>query len=128
MFGATNIVKNIDKEKYVYSDYGIAFVEKSEWNFGNEYTRNVIIFGVHNSSSSHVDNLKNTFLVLGEGDTFGLNGNFGAPEKKFSINFTEANTKFCLNVHYNADNGYLFVNGKEILNSHKYLMTKNNIN
>ena len=56
--------------------------------------------------------------MLGEGDTFDLNVNFGAPEKKFSINFTEANTKFCLSVHYNADNGYFFVNGKEILNSH----------
>ena len=60
----------------------------------------------------HADDLKNTFLVLGEGDTFGLNGNFGAPEKKFGINFTEGNSKFCLSGHYNADNGYLFVNGK----------------
>ena len=29
-FGATNIVKNSDKEKHVYSDYGIAFDGKSE--------------------------------------------------------------------------------------------------
>ena len=45
-FGATNIVKNIDKEKYVYSGYGIAFDGKIEWSFGNDYTRNVMIFGV----------------------------------------------------------------------------------
>ena len=38
-----------------------------------------------------------------------------SPEKKFSINFTKANTKFCLSLHYNADNSYLFVNGKEII-------------
>ena len=36
-------------------------------------------------------------LVLGERDTFGINGSFGVPEKKISINFTKANTKFCLN-------------------------------
>ena len=46
LFGATNIVKNIDKEKYVYSGYGIAFDEKIEWSFSNDYTRNVMIFGV----------------------------------------------------------------------------------
>ena len=34
-----------------------------------------------NSSSSHSNNRKNNFLVLAEGDTFGINGNFGAPEK-----------------------------------------------
>ena len=35
-------------------------------------------------------------------------------KKKFSINFTKANRKFCLSLHYNADNSYLFVNGKDI--------------
>ena len=35
-------------------------------------------------------------------------------KKKFSINFTKANTKFCLILDYNADNSYLFLNGKEI--------------
>ena len=114
LFGATNIVKNSDKEKYVYSGYGVAFDGKCEWSFGNYYAKNVIIFCVDNSLSSHTDNLKNNFLILGEGATFGINGSFGAPEKKFSINFSKANTTFCLSLHYNADNNYLFVNGKEI--------------
>ena len=35
-------------------------------------------------------------------------------EKKFKINFTKANTFICLSLNYNADNSYLFVNGKEI--------------
>ena len=35
----------------------------------------------------------------------------------YSINFTKANTKFCLSLHYNRVNRYLFVNGKEI---HKF--------
>ena len=34
--------------------------------------------------------------------------------KKFNINFTKVNTKFCLSLYYNADNSYLFLNGKEI--------------
>ena len=71
-----------------------------------------IIFGVGNNSSSHADNCKNNFLALVEGPTFGINRRFGSPEKKFSIKLV--NTKFCLNLHYNADNSYLFVNGKEI--------------
>ena len=33
--------------------------------------------GVDNSSSSNADNCKNNFLVLGEGQTYGINGNFG---------------------------------------------------
>ena len=35
--------------------------------------RNVIIFGVDNSSSSHVDNCKNNFLILGLGPSYGIN-------------------------------------------------------
>ena len=54
-------------------------------------------------------------MILSTGPTFGINRRFGSPEKKFSINFTKANTKFCLSLHYNANNSYLFVNGKEIL-------------
>ena len=65
LFGATNVVKNNDKEKYVYSGYKIAFDAKGEWSFGNTPARNVIIFGVDHSSSSHNDNLKNDFLILG---------------------------------------------------------------
>ena len=30
----------------------------------------------------HTDNLKYDFLILGEGDTFGINGSFGAAGKK----------------------------------------------
>ena len=32
----------------------------------------------------------------------------------YSINFTVSNKKFCLSLHYNGDNSYLFVNGAEI--------------
>ena len=31
------------------------------------------------------------------------------------INFTKENTRFCLGLHYNEPNSYLFVNGTEII-------------
>ena len=33
----------------------------------------------------------------------------------YSINFTVTKKKFCLSVHYNGRNSYLFVNGTEII-------------
>ena len=47
--------------------------------------RNVVIFGVHNSSLSHIDNSKNIFLVLGDGPAEGINGSVGAAEKKMIL-------------------------------------------
>ena len=84
-------------------------------DFDIGYARNVIIFVFDNNSSCQPDNLKNNFTILHEGDTFDINGSFGAPEKKFSINFSKANKKFCLSLHYNADNSYFFVNEKKSL-------------
>ena len=72
---ATNIVKNSDKEKYVYSGYGITFDSGGSWSFNNSTVRNVIIFGDGNSWSSHVDNRKYNFLILGLGPTYGITGN-----------------------------------------------------
>ena len=80
MSGSTNIVKNSDKEKRVYSGYEITFNGAGSWKFGNDFARNVVIFAVDNSSSSHTDNHKNNFLVLGEGPTYGINRSFGSPE------------------------------------------------
>ena len=32
----------------------------------------------------------------------------------YSLNFTKANTKFCLSLHYNGGNSFLFVNVTDI--------------
>ena len=77
---------------------------------------NVIIFCFDHILSSHADNRKNNFLISGDSPAYGINGSSGSPEKSFSLNFTKASAMFCLSLHYNADNNYLFVNGKEILN------------
>ena len=58
-------------KKWVYSSYVIIFDSAGSWNFADDFARNIVIFGVDSSSSSHADNRKNNFLVLGEGPTFG---------------------------------------------------------
>ena len=57
---------------------------------------------------------KNNILVLGKDFVQGINDTTIYAEKLYSINFTENNKKFCLSLHYNGDNSYLFVNGIEI--------------
>ena len=67
------------------------------------------------SSSVHVDNQKKYILILGKGPTQGLEYTLTA-EKIYSIIFTVTKKKFCLSLHYNEANSYLFVNGTEIIN------------
>ena len=64
----------------MYSGYEKALDEKGSWSLIDDFARNVIIFGVDNSSSSHTNNIKKDFLILNEGNTFGTNGSFVAPE------------------------------------------------
>ena len=68
-------------------------------------------------SSVHVDNKKKDILILGVGPTQELDDTILTAEKKYSINFTGNNNKFCLSLYYNRVNSYLFVNGTEI---HKF--------
>ena len=46
LFGATNIVKNSDKEKYVYNGYGITFDSGVSWRYNDDFAWNVVVFGV----------------------------------------------------------------------------------
>ena len=64
MFNATNNVKYSDKGKYVWNGCEIALDAVSSLSFGNDFSRNVIILCVINSSSSHDYNCKNNYLVL----------------------------------------------------------------
>ena len=52
-------------------------------------------------------------IVLGIGSTQGLEHTLTA-EKMYSISFTVTKQKFCLSLHYNGGNSYLFVNDTEI--------------
>ena len=66
------------------------------------------------SLSAKIDNRKKDILILGIGPTQGLENTLSA-EKMYSINFNKKNKKFCLSLHYNGANSYLFVNGTEII-------------
>ena len=56
---------------------------------------------------------KKDILVLGIGPTQGLQHTLTA-EKIYSVNFSVTKKKFCLSLHYNGANGYLFANGTKI--------------
>ena len=62
-------------------------------------------------SSAHIDNSKKDILVLGKGPTQGLEHALTA-ETMYSISFTVTKKKFCLSLHYNGADSYLFVNDK----------------
>ena len=49
-------------------------------------------------------------MLIGEGPTDDINDSICIAETKFSINFTKANTKFFVSLHYNGDESYFFVN------------------
>ena len=109
------MTKNADIEKYKYSGYGIRFDRRSSFSFpSGGFGQNVLIFGADMSSSIHIDNKKKDILVLAKGPTQGLESTLTA-EKLYSINFTVTKKKFCLSLHYNGANSYLFVNGTEII-------------
>ena len=67
------------------------------------------------SSSTHINNKKKDRLLLGKEPTQGLEHTLTV-EKMYSIKFTVTKKKFCLSLHYNGANSYLFVNGTEIYN------------
>ena len=107
--------KNADIEKYKYSGYGIGFDRRLSFSFPNGgFGQNVLIFGADMSSSIHIDNKKKDILILGRGPPQGLESTL-TTEKMYSINFTVTKEKFCLSLHYNGANSYLFVSGTEII-------------
>ena len=72
LFGAVNLTKNADTDKYKYSEYGIGFDRHGFCSHPSRGTgRNVIIFGVDISSSTKIDNRKKDILILGKGPTQG---------------------------------------------------------
>ena len=100
--------------KYRYSGYGIGFDRRSSFSFpGSGFGQHVLIFGVDMSFSTHIDNKKKDILFLEKGPTQGLEHTLTA-ENMYSINSTVTRKKFCLSLHYNGVNSYLFVNATEI--------------
>ena len=124
LFGAMQITKNAtDNSKNNYKGYGICFDEGSQ--FGHAMSeggrphitngRNVLIFGADMSFSIHATNRANHIYLMGDGLTQGINDTTIYAEKIYFRNFTEPDVRFVLSLHYNSDDSYLFVNGRQEL-------------
>ena len=72
--------KNRDKQKYVYSDYGIVFVRVGVWGFVDDSAKNAIVFGVGNSSSFDIINRENNDNT-NNFRTFKVKGSFDSQER-----------------------------------------------
>ena len=116
LFGAVRRTKNSDIDKYKYTGNGIGFDSEGSFLHSNGLGRNAIIFGADMSSSSHA-NIKTIYiLVLGRGFILEIDDTTIYAEKTYSIIFSKTGVRLCLSLHYNGDNSYLFVNGKEMIN------------
>ena len=115
LFGGAKLAKYAGPDKYVHIGYGIGFDSRSEFSLSDgSVDKNVIIFGVDMSSSVQIDNKKKNILILGIGSTQGLGDTTLTGETQYSINFSRSNRKFCLSLHYNGSNNFLFVNATKI--------------
>ena len=116
LFGSIQITKNADTSKYKYEGYGICFDEGGTFSIGDiRNGRNVLIFGVHESSLTHANNKANNIFVMGDGFVQGIHDTTLYVEKIYNQNFTQPNKKFVLSLHYNDNDSYLFINGKQEL-------------
>ena len=116
LFGAMEITKNADTSKYKYKRYGICFDEGGLFSIGNiNKGRNVTIFGVHENSVIHSNNKANNIFIMGDTFVQGINDTTLHAAKMHSQNSTQPSTKFVLSLHYNGEDSYLFVNGKQEL-------------
>ena len=117
------ITKNADTSKYDYKGCGICFDERSEFGHtiterGSAHTtdaRNVLIFGANVSFNVHKTNRANHIYVMGTALTQGIHDTTLYAEKNFYRNFTDPGKKFIIRLHYNGDDSYLFVNGRQEL-------------
>ena len=116
LFGVVKLTRNADIDKCKYVGYGIGFDSRGSFSHPSRGDgRNVIIFGADMSSSAHANNKLNNVLMLDKSFIQGINGTTIYAGKMYSPNFTVDNKKFCLSLHYNGVNSYLFVNGKETI-------------
>ena len=100
LFGAMEITKNTDTPKYKYKGYGLCFDEGGTFSKGNiNDGRNV--------------NKANNIYVMRDLSVQGINDTTLYAENLYSQNFTQPTKKFVLRLHYNRENSYLFVNGRQ---------------
>ena len=77
--------------------------------------RNILIFGADMSFSTRATNRANHIYLMGGGLTQGINDTKLYAEKNYWRNFTDPGKKFVLSLHYNGDDSYLFLDGRQEL-------------
>ena len=93
LFGVVKLTKNNNCTKYCYSGCGMGFDSHSFiWIPNFDWGTNAIIFGVGMSASAHANNKKN-ILILGKGQTKGLDNNSPTAGAEYSINFSRSERK-----------------------------------
>ena len=116
LVGTMNVTINGDISKNKYEGYGLCFDEGGTFSKGGiNNGKNVLIFGVYESSLTHTNNKNNNTYVMGDLFVQGINDTTLYAEKVYSQKFTQPNKKFLLSLLYNGDKSYLIVNGKQEL-------------
>ena len=107
---------NSDTDKWQYSGFGTRFDSTGTFTHQDDgkNAKNVVVFGADMTNSAHETNKTQSVLFLGHGLIQKINDATINAEKMYSPNFTVDNKIFCLSLHYNCGNSYLFVNGKEV--------------
>ena len=78
--GSAKLTGKVKSDNYAYNCYGIGFNLLSQFSLpGGSSAKNVITFGVENTSSVHIDKYKKNDV-----------------EDKCSIKFTESEKKICI--------------------------------
>ena len=124
LFEAMQITKTAtDNSKNNYKGYSTRFDERSQFSHtltegGFAHTtngRNLLIFGVDMSFSAHATNRASHIYLMGDGLMQGINDTTIYVEKNHWRNFTDPGKKFIISLHYNGDESYFFVNGRQEL-------------
>ena len=100
----------MESKKIIYYGHGTAYDSAGSLSFGNEFGRNVIMFGTDKNSLIHFENRK-------------YNDGFGESQKKFRLNFTKSRTKICLR-HYNGHTSFFVSHRSLQFNSSSFLFGK----
>ena len=123
LFGAMQITKNSDTSKYDFKGYGTCFDEGGTFGYTiteggfahSTNARNVLLFGVDMSFSVHATNRANHIYVMGTEFVQCINDTTIYAKKTVYSNFADPGKKIVLSLHYNGNNSYLFVNGRQEL-------------
>ena len=88
LFGAVKVTKNATPNKCSYSGYGIEFDSRSLFPIPNiDWGKNAIIFRFDMSSSVHANNKNKDNLILGRGQTKGLDNTSLTSVAEYFISF-----------------------------------------